>query len=136
VKAGWEFIFAALSPKQLLAANLDMMLCAHNRICLMKISIAFAVAAALLIPLSAKSAHAYSGENYGRDAKITIRQASEIAFKARPGKIAHRELEREKGGSDLRYSFDITSHKIKYEVGVDAQTGTVLENARARTHPD
>ena len=47
-----------------------------------------------------------------------------------------RELEREKGGSGLRYSFDITSHKTKYEVGVDAKTGTVLENAREGAHPD
>ena len=100
----------------------------------MKTRIVFAAAAALLIP--AMSAHAYSGENYAKDAKISIRQASEIALKARPGKITDRELEREKGGSGLRYSFDITSRKIKYEVGVDAQTGTVLENAREGAHPD
>ena len=59
-----------------------------------------------------------------------------IALKARPGKITDRELEREKGGSGLRYSFDITSHKTTYEVGVDAQTGMVLENAREGAHPD
>jgi uncharacterized membrane protein YkoI len=28
----------------------------------------------------------------------------------------------------LRYSFDIRSDKTKYEVGVDAMTGVVLEN--------
>jgi uncharacterized membrane protein YkoI len=102
----------------------------------MRISIAFAVAATLLISLSAMSADAYSGENDAKDAKISIHQASEIALKARPGKITGRELEREKGGSGLRYSFDITSHKIKYEVGVDAQSGTLLENAREGAHPD
>jgi uncharacterized membrane protein YkoI len=102
----------------------------------MKISIAFVMTAALLISLSPMSAYAYSGENHAKDAKISIRQASEIALKARPGKITDRELEREKGGSGLRYSFDITSHKTKYEVGVDAQTGTVLENAREGAHPD
>jgi uncharacterized membrane protein YkoI len=110
------------------------MLCAKNRRYLMKISIAFAVAAALLVP--AMSALAYSGEKLASDAKISIHQASEIALKARPGKITDRELEREKGGSGLRYSFDITSHKTKYEVGVDAQTGAVLENAREGAHPD
>ena len=71
-----------------------------------------------------------------KDAKITMRQAADIALKARPGKITDRELERENGGSGLRYSFDITSHKAKYEVGVDAQTGAVLENSREEAHPD
>jgi uncharacterized membrane protein YkoI len=50
-----------------------------------------------------------------------MHQASDIALKARPGKITDRELERDKGGSGLRYSFDITSHKAKYEVSVDAR---------------
>jgi uncharacterized membrane protein YkoI len=95
-----------------------------------------AIAAALAVPLSATSASAYGGEKYAKDAQISIRQASDIALKARPGKITDRELEREKGGSGLRYSFDITSHKVKYEVGVDAQTGAVLENTREGAHPD
>jgi hypothetical protein len=30
------------------------------------------------------------------------------------------ELEKEKGGSGLRYSFDIKSGRVVYEVGVDA----------------
>ena len=39
-------------------------------------------------------------------------------------------------GSGLRYSFDI-KHKAKtYEVGVDAQTGAVLENAPEGKNPD
>jgi uncharacterized membrane protein YkoI len=99
----------------------------------MKSSIVFTACASLLISLPAL---AYSGEKYAKDAKISIRQATAIALKARPGKITDRELEREKGGSGLRYSFDITSRKIKYEVGVDAQTGAVLENAREGAHPD
>jgi uncharacterized membrane protein YkoI len=99
----------------------------------MKSCIAFTAAATFLISLPAL---AYSGEKYAKDAKIDIRQASAIALKARPGKITDRELEREKGGSGLRYSFDITSHKVKYEVGVDAQNGAVLENAREGAHPD
>ena len=37
-------------------------------------------------------------------------------------------MEREKGGSGLRYSFDIKSDGAVYEVGVDAQSGKVLEN--------
>jgi hypothetical protein len=78
----------------------------------------------------AASASAYSGEKLASGAKITMMQAVEIAMKARPGKITDKELEREGGGSGLRYSFDIRSKKVTYEVGVDAQTGTVLENGR------
>jgi uncharacterized membrane protein YkoI len=45
-------------------------------------------------------------------------------------------LEKERGGSGLRYSFDIKSNKATYELGVDAKTGKVLENAREGRHPD
>jgi uncharacterized membrane protein YkoI len=57
-------------------------------------------------------------------------------LKARHGTITDEELEREKGGSGLRYSFDIKSNKVIYEVGVDARTGKVLENVREGAHPD
>jgi hypothetical protein len=69
-------------------------------------------------------------------AKVTIDQARSIALKARHGTITDEELEREKGGSGLRYSFDIKSNKVIYEVGVDARTGKVLENVREGAHPD
>ena len=46
------------------------------------------------------------------------------------------ELEREKGGSGLRYSFDIRHGSITQEVGVDAQTGKVLENKKEGPNPD
>lgn len=81
-------------------------------------------------------AQAYSGENLAKTAKVTMEQATQIALKAKPGKITDRELEREGGGSGLRYSFDVLSKGITYEVGVDAQTGTVLENGREGAHPD
>jgi len=45
-------------------------------------------------------------------------------------------LEKEKGGSGLRYSFDIKNNNVIYEVGVDAETGKVFENAREGRHPD
>jgi uncharacterized membrane protein YkoI len=69
-------------------------------------------------------------------AKITIDQARSIALKARPGTITDEELEKEKGGSGLRYSFDVKSGKVVYEVGVDAQTGKILENSKEGPHPD
>jgi len=69
-------------------------------------------------------------------AKITIDQARSIAMKARHGTITDEELEKEKGGSGLRYSFDIKNNNVIYEVGLDAETGKVFENAREGRHPD
>ena len=85
----------------------------------------------------ATGAAAYTGEELAQKAKVTIDQARSIALKARHGTITDEELEREKGGSGLRYSFDIKSNKVIYEVGVDARTGKVLEmSERARTRID
>jgi uncharacterized membrane protein YkoI len=42
--------------------------------------------------------------------------------------ITDQELEKESGGTGLRYSFDIKSKGKIFEVGVDARTGKVLEN--------
>ena len=58
-----------------------------------------------------------------------MQNATQIALKAYPGKVVKRELEKEAGGSGLRYSFDIKSAKATHEVGVDAKTGKVLENS-------
>ena len=69
-------------------------------------------------------------------AKVTLAQARSTALKARPGKITDQELEKESGGTGLRYSFDIKSNGKTFEVGVDARTGKVLENGREGPHPD
>jgi len=71
---------------------------------------------------------AYDGQELAGKAKVTIGRARAIALKARPGRIADQELERERGGSGLRYSFDIKEGAVTHEVGVDARTGRVLEN--------
>ena len=63
-------------------------------------------------------------------------KARSIAMKARHGTITDEELEKEKGGSGLRYSFDIKNNNVIYEVGLDAETGKVFENAREGRHPD
>ena len=94
------------------------------------------VGTALLLLIGTLSAQAYNGENLAKHAKITIAEARTIALKAHPGKIIDEELEKEAGGSGLRYSFDIREAKIIQEVGVDAQTGTVLENKPEGAHPD
>jgi uncharacterized membrane protein YkoI len=71
----------------------------------------------------------YTGEELANDAKITLTDARAIALKTFSGKIKGEELEKEKGGSGLRYSFDIEKGRVIHEVGIDAKTGSVLENS-------
>jgi uncharacterized membrane protein YkoI len=89
------------------------------------------VVTATLAATAASAAPAKSGLKGGSlslQAKITLAAARATALAARPGTITDQELEREKGGSGLRYSFDMKSHGKSFEVGVDAKTGKVLEN--------
>jgi Peptidase propeptide and YPEB domain len=88
------------------------------------------------LAFTALTANAFTGQKYAHEAKVTMREARAIALKAFPGRIVDEELEREKGGSGLRYSFDIRKGKSTQEVGVDAKTGAVLENDREGAHPD
>jgi len=90
----------------------------------------------VLFLAGASSVQAYTGEDLAKQAKVTISEARAIALKAHPGKITDEELEKEAGGSGLRYSFDIRAGKVTQEVGVDAQTGTVLENKAEGADPD
>ena len=98
--------------------------------------IAFGLTLVGLIPALPSHSVAYTGEKLAKGAKVSIEQARAIALQARAGAITDEELEREKGGSGLRYSFDIKSGGAVYEVGVDAQTGTVIENKKEGPHPD
>ncbi len=93
------------------------------------------VAAAVTIGCISPAA-AYTGEELAKDAKVTLQQARKIALKAHAGKITDQELEKEAGGSGLRYSFDIRHGKATYEVGVDAGTGEILENKAEGPNPD
>jgi uncharacterized membrane protein YkoI len=104
-----------------------------------------AVLAILVLGASAASAEAtasdaaspmFSGHRLAAAAHISLADARDIALKARPGVITDQELEREGGGSGLRYSFDIRSAGATYEVGVDAKTGKLLENGREGARPD
>ncbi|MFA5170275.1 MAG: PepSY domain-containing protein [Sulfuriferula sp.] len=94
------------------------------------------IAVALVMLLGAVGAQAYTGESLAKHAKVTMTEARAIALKAHPGKITDEELEKEGGGSGLRYSFDIRDGKVTHEVGVDAQTGAVLENKEEGPNPD
>jgi uncharacterized membrane protein YkoI len=69
-------------------------------------------------------------------AKITLAQARAVAVHAHPGVITDQELEKERGGTGLRYSFDIKNNGKTFEVGVDARTGKVLENDAEGANPD
>ena len=94
------------------------------------------VGIASLLMAVAFAAQAYTGEALAKHAKVSITEARAIALKAHPGKITDEELEKEAGGSGLRYSFDIRVGKVTQEVGVDAQTGAVLENKADGANPD
>lgn len=95
-----------------------------------KLMIGAAVTALMLAPAVSASVSPtkYVGHALAKNAKITLKQARAAALKARPGRIVDQELEKESGGSGLRYSFDIRSHGKIIEVGIDAMTGAVLEN--------
>ena len=69
-------------------------------------------------------------------AKVTLAQARKTAVRAHPGLITDQELEKERGGTGLRYSFDIKANGKTFEVGVDARTGKVLENDAEGANPD
>ena len=90
----------------------------------------------VLLLATAGPAAAYTGQQLAGKTKITIEQARAIALKAHPGRITDEELERERGGSGLRYSFDIKSGRVTREVGVDAVSGRVLENKAEGPNPD
>lgn len=86
--------------------------------------------------LSLAPAMAFTGEELAKQAKVSIAEARAIALKAHPGKITDEELEREGGGTGLRYSFDVKSGGVTQEVGVDARTGRVLENKKEGKNSD
>ena len=89
---------------------------------------AIAVSALLAGAATAATPVAFHGHEFASQAKITLADARAIALNSRPGKIVDQELEKEGGGSGLRYSFDVKSHGKTIEVGIDAMTGKVLEN--------
>lgn len=95
-----------------------------------------AAAVAALVAIAAGPASAYTGRQLAKFTKVSLTQARAIALKEHPGTITDQELERERGGTGLRYSFDIKNAGAVQEVGVDAKTGKVLEDAKEGPHPD
>jgi uncharacterized membrane protein YkoI len=100
-------------------------------ICLTAVAILAATTAS-----AAPAKHALKGASLASTAKVTLATARATALAARPGVITDQELEKEKGGTGLRYSFDIKSNGKTFEVGVDARTGKVLENGAEGPNAD
>ena len=94
-----------------------------------------AVAAALAFGMTGAALAAsgggerYAGQEYAKEATVNLAQARAIALKAVKGTITDQELEKEGGGSGLRYSFDVRQGGKTHEVGVDAKTGKLLESS-------
>ena len=86
--------------------------------------------------MSSLPAFAYPGQAMAKHARVTMAQARKTALGRYPGKITSAELEKEGGGSGLRYSFDIKGSKGTHELGVDAKSGKVLENSVEGKTPD
>ncbi|HEY2178306.1 MAG TPA: PepSY domain-containing protein [Caulobacteraceae bacterium] len=104
-----------------------------------QLTIAIPLAAALAvaggIAQSKPTAH-YAGWRLAASAHVSMAEARRTALQARPGVITDQELEKERGGSGLRYSFDVKSGGKTFEVGIDAQTAKVLENDAEGRNPD
>ncbi len=92
------------------------------------------IAAAALVVSAGTVAIAQQASEHGdtkllSEAKLSVDAARQIALRTQTGTVKEWEIEREPGGSGLRYSFDIESGGQIHEVGVDARDGKVLENA-------
>lgn len=98
---------------------------------LIAVGLCVALAGSIALP-SFSAAQGFAGQELSAQSKISMSEARAIALKAFPGSIASEELEKERGGSGLRYSFDIKNGSVVHEVGVDAKTGKILENSVER----
>jgi uncharacterized membrane protein YkoI len=74
---------------------------------------------ALLLTVSASAAPKHKP-------KLSMQEAEKIALEKQPGTIKSSELEKEHGV--LMYSFDILRDNQIHEVGVDANTGKIVED--------
>lgn len=103
----------------------------------MRIMVSLTIAALLAATgASAAVSKHFAGAELLPMAKISLAQARATAVRAHPGVVTDQELEKERGGTGLRYSFDIKNNGKTFEVGVDARTGKVLENKTEGPNPD
>ncbi len=102
--------------------------CRNDYAYLVYLAAAATLAATATAAVAAPTAIKFKGDNLAPMACVTLAAARISALAARPGVITDQELEKEAGGSGLRYSFDIRNKGEAFEVGIDARTGHVLEN--------
>ncbi len=69
-----------------------------------------------------------TGHQLMTQATVSLKQARSIALRAAHGTIVSQQIEREAGGSGLRYTFSVKTAAGMREIGIDAKTGTVLGN--------
>lgn len=101
-----------------------------------RISVTMAILVGASAALVSAASVAAANKVLASEARVTMPEARATALKARPGQITDAELESERGGSGLRYSFDIKDGGKTFEVGVDAKSGRVLENKAEGPNPD
>ena len=75
----------------------------------------FTLVVALVATAAIAAPHHFAGDKYAKLAKVGLDEARATALKARPGTITDQELERERGGSGLRYSFDIKATDAPFD---------------------
>ncbi|MGN6278960.1 MAG: PepSY domain-containing protein [Sphingomonas sp.] len=86
------------------------------------------IAILAILPVAALGTSiAFAAPQAGPHAKLTKAQAERIALQTAPGKVAEAEYEKENGA--WRYSFDIRQGKRIHEIGVDPNTGKIIENS-------
>jgi uncharacterized membrane protein YkoI len=135
--AGWRFVTGRTCPPKLVRPTVCLAEGQTSEKAMRTILILATISLALAaVGARAAATGAYVGHNLAKLAAVPLDRAQEIALKARPGTVTDRELEKESGGSGLRWSFDITSQGKAFEVGIDARTGKVLENKSEGLHPD
>ena len=94
------------------------------------------IASLALATVLAAQAGVLAASSRKSKATVSMARAKAIALRVQPGTVVASELEKEAGGSGLRYSFDIKVGAKTHEVGVDAKTGAVLENLVEGKNPD
>jgi uncharacterized membrane protein YkoI len=91
---------------------------------------------ALGIAIAIASEMAYAGQELAKYKNVSVIEARAISLQAHPGTITDQEFEKKRGGSDLRYSFNIERGSVTHEVGVDTKTRKMLENKKEVFYPD
>lgn len=92
------------------------------------LALGLAAAAVATATVAACQTQSHGDPKLAAQAKVKLDTARAIAIKAQPGTVNDWELEKEAGGSGLRYSFYIEAGGKVHEVGIDAADGKMLEN--------